>query len=251
MSFSVQIENFEGPIDALLQLIEKRKMSISDVSLADIADDYIKFVQSLEEETLSNTTYFILVASTLTLIKSKSLLPNLELSEEEEGDIHELKRRIELFKVYQEIALKNRKFFSKEKEFFNAKQRKVDVVFSPHDNLKKEILHEALMNIFKEIPQKESKKKEAYIKIAVHIEEMMESLAERVKNTLNFDFDNFVDSQIKGNREEKKVKVYKVVGFLAMLELVKNGILNVLQNSNFDKISLSKPNDVESLQNIN
>jgi chromatin segregation and condensation protein Rec8/ScpA/Scc1 (kleisin family) len=79
----------------------------------------------------------------------------------------------------------------------------------------------------------------------------MESLAERVKNRLNFDFDNFVDSQIKGSREEKKVKVYKVVGFLAMLELVKNGILNVLQNSNFDKISLSKPNDVESLQNIN
>ena len=55
MSFKIQIENFEGPIDALLQMIEKRKMPISDISLANITDDYIRFVGSLESESLFGT----------------------------------------------------------------------------------------------------------------------------------------------------------------------------------------------------
>ena len=61
MSFKINVENFEGPIDALLQMIEKRKMTISDISLAEIADDYIHFIQKLENESLSNMTHFIFV----------------------------------------------------------------------------------------------------------------------------------------------------------------------------------------------
>ncbi len=244
MRFHLQMENFEGPIDALLQLIEKRKMPISDISLAKIADDYIQFVQTLEENSLSDITYFILVASTLTLIKSKSLLPNLELTEEEESDIDALKKRIELFKIYQEAGKSLKKNFSTQRWFYEAKPPKMTPQFQAHESLQRDIFPEILREIFQEIPKKENTKKEAYIKIAVHIEEMMESLKERITHSMKTTFHHFVNTQIKGEREKKKVKVYQVVSFLAMLELVKNGLLQVLQSKNFDEILITRPEEI-------
>ncbi len=238
MKFKVTIENFEGPIDALLQLIEKRKMPISDISLADICDDYIHFVKSLDEESLSNMTHFIFVASTLTLIKSKSLLPNLELSNEEEEDIEDLKRRIELFKIFGEAAQSMKQSFSKRPCFYYPKTRKREIIFTPHESLNKNQMFESLNEIFSNQPIKENKKKVAYIRIAVHIEEMMGSLESRIQKVLKTNFSNFISEQIGERREQKVIKVYKVVGFLAMLELVKNGILDVLQNGNFQTLSL-------------
>lgn len=245
MKFKVTIENFEGPIDALLQLIEKRKMPISDISLADICDDYIHFVKSLDEESLSNMTHFIFVASTLTLIKSKSLLPNLNLTDGEEGDIEDLKRRIELFKIFGDAAQSLRQSFGRKHNFYHPKTRKREIIFTPHKDLNKEQMLESLNAIFADQPVKEDKKKEAYIRIAVHIEDMMYSLESRIKKVLKTNFSSFMSDQIGDRKEPKAVKVYKVVGFLAMLELVKNGILDVLQNENFQTISLESINQVE------
>lgn len=94
MAFHIKIDAFEGPLDLLLDLIEKRKLFVSDISLAQVADDYITHVRSLAALPISDTAHFLLVASTLVLIKSKSLLPDLTLSGEEESDIDMLKRRL-------------------------------------------------------------------------------------------------------------------------------------------------------------
>lgn len=245
MKFKIEIENFEGPIDALLQLIEKRKMPISDISLADICDDYIHFIKSLDSESLSNMTHFIFVASTLTLIKSKSLLPHLDLTEDEEGDIDDLKRRIELFKVFGEAAQSLKKSFNGKHSFYYPKTRKREIIFTPHEGLNKNQMIESLNSIFADQPVKEDPKKEASIRIAIHIEDMMDSLESRIKKVLKTNFSSFVSNQIGNRKESKAIKVYKVVGFLAMLELVKNGILDVLQNGNFQTISLESINQIE------
>jgi segregation and condensation protein A len=92
--FLVKTEAFEGPLDLLLHLIEKRKLLINEVSLIKITDDYIEYIQSHDNISLKNNAHFILVASTLVLIKSKSLLPTLELTREEEQDIEDLEARI-------------------------------------------------------------------------------------------------------------------------------------------------------------
>src|SRR3989344_4410007 len=96
--FKIHIEGFEGPLELLLSLIEKRKLPINDVSLASVTDEYILHIQQQKEFPLSETSHFILIASTLLLIKSKSLLPTLELTEEEAGDIENLERRLKLYK---------------------------------------------------------------------------------------------------------------------------------------------------------
>ena len=75
--FSLATANFQGPLEALLDMIEARKMSISEVSLADVTDSFLAYVEKLPQLPLGETAQFILVASTLLLIKSRALLPSL------------------------------------------------------------------------------------------------------------------------------------------------------------------------------
>ncbi|MFT6361115.1 MAG: segregation and condensation protein A [Candidatus Paceibacteria bacterium] len=240
-AFTVTTEKFSGPIDVLLKMIEKRKMPINDISLADITDDYLRFVQGLEEHSLSQRTHFIFVAAVLTLIKSKSLLPTLDLTHEEEQDIDDLKRRIELLSNFQKGAKNIKDHFNISPYFHYFKTPKREIFFQPHSSIDQRSVHEALLSVLKQVPEKEPKKKEAYVKIAIHIDEMMHSLEERIRLDLkNTTFDNFIGGEIKNKQEAKEVRIYKVVGFLAMLELVKNGVLGVLQEKNFSTIEIEK-----------
>ena len=88
--FSVQTKVFEGPLALLLDLIEKRKLLINEISLSQVTNDFLDFVALLEQKDLNKLTEFIQVASTLILIKSKSLLPTLDLTTEETGEIEDL-----------------------------------------------------------------------------------------------------------------------------------------------------------------
>jgi segregation and condensation protein A len=237
-NFKVTIENFEGPIDALLQLIEKRKMPITDISLADITGDYIRFISSLKEDSLANKTHFIYVASTLTLIKSKSLLPTIELMDDEKVDIEQLKKRILTLKEYQDASQLLKAQINNKPNFFYPKTPKKSIEFLPPSEINLDQLKESLYSVLREIPEKAPTKKEASIRIAVHIEEMMASLEKRLTQALKTDFNSFIGSHLTSNQDSKEVRVYKVVGFLAMLELVKNGALQVLQNKNFSNIEI-------------
>lgn len=238
MDFKVNIEEFEGPIGLLLELIEKRKMPINDISLAEITDDFIRYIGAMETDLLSDKTYFIFVASTLVLIKSKSILPTLELTEEETQDINSLKKRIELFKIYQDASLELKSHMQKLPGFYYPKARKKEIIFSPHEGITPKTLYESMTLVFTEVPEKPKTKKEGYIKIAVHIEEMMISLEERIK-TAATDFHSFVGNFMGDVTEPKQIRTYRVVGFLAMLELVKNGALDVLQENNFSDIAIT------------
>jgi segregation and condensation protein A len=74
-AFALETNAYKGPLETLLDLIESRKLSISDISLAEVADSYLAYVENLPNLPLAETSQFVLVASTLLLIKSRSLLP--------------------------------------------------------------------------------------------------------------------------------------------------------------------------------
>src|ERR1700722_748867 len=97
--FTVKMPSFEGPFELVLELIEKRKLSVSELSLAQVTDDYIQHVRSQASFPMEDAAEFIGVAATLLLIKSKSLIPELELSPDEEGDVEELKDRLRQYEV--------------------------------------------------------------------------------------------------------------------------------------------------------
>ena len=81
--YSIKIENFEGPLDLLIYLIEKNKMDIYDINLAEITDQYIEYLNKMEEMNLEIASEFLVMASTLLYLKSKKLLPKQEEESEE------------------------------------------------------------------------------------------------------------------------------------------------------------------------
>ena len=101
--YSIKIDNFEGPLDLLCYLIDKNKMNIYDVNLSDITEQYIEFLNAMDEMNLEIASEFLVMASTLLYLKSKKLLPKQE-EEEEEITEEELIRRIIEYKKFKEIS---------------------------------------------------------------------------------------------------------------------------------------------------
>ena len=100
--YAIKLENFQGPLDLLCTLIEKNKMNIYDINLNEITDQYIEYINKMEELNLEVTSEFLSMASTLLYIKSKKLLPNKQEDEEEITE-EELIRRIVEYKRYKDI----------------------------------------------------------------------------------------------------------------------------------------------------
>lgn len=240
MKFELTTPEFTGPIEALLVLIEKRKLPINDISLTEVTDEYLQYVSGLTaRETIGNRIHFVYVASTLALIKSKSLLPKLDLTQEEEADIDVLKKRLELYQQYQEISLEVKKQLSTTKRFFFPRERKKEIRFMPHESITLQSLSESFISAIQEVPEPVQTKKEAHIKIAVHIEEIMTSIVERVsKSAQAFSFKDVLSVGYKQHQHPKQQKVYAVVSFLALLEVVRNHGIGVEQEEVFSDITV-------------
>ena len=103
--YIISLEQFEGPLDLLHQLIEQRKLQINTISLAKITEEYMAHVREMEDVQAEEVARFMYIASILILIKSKSLLPMLEYTKEEETDVAELEDRITLFEYIRTHAV--------------------------------------------------------------------------------------------------------------------------------------------------
>ena len=80
-----KLENFEGPLDLLLEIIKKNKLDIEEVKLKDITSQYLQYIRDVEKLDMEKASEFILMASTLIEIKSKALMPRLEEETTEEA----------------------------------------------------------------------------------------------------------------------------------------------------------------------
>ena len=124
--YSIKIDNFEGPLDLLCHLIDVNKMDIYDVNLNEITDQYLEYIKAMQEMDLEVTSEFLLMASTLLLIKSKKLLPRQE-SEDEELTEEELIERIIEYKKYKEITAKFSEMYVDNKRIFNNVAEKIEL----------------------------------------------------------------------------------------------------------------------------
>lgn len=231
-NFTIQTEHFEGPFDLLLTLIEKKKMHIGDVSLSQVADEYIQYVNTQEDFPVDETANFIVVAATLLLIKSKALLPILELTEEEEDDVEDLEKRLAMYKKIRRIALLLTPHWNKRPMLSREYVPKQNPGFAPSDDVTIESLTNALKGILHTNKHSFAKPlPKVRVQKVVSLEEMMDRLAKRIEKSLSMSF-----SEFSGMGKVEKVEV--VVGFLAMLELVKQGVVKVQQTGTFQEIGL-------------
>lgn len=253
--FTIKTPAFEGPLDLLLNLVEKRKLFIGDISLAAVTEEYIEHINRLPEYSLKHRSQFILIASTLLLIKAKSLLPTLELTKEEEGDIKDLELRLKILELMRKQGEYVRSIFGTQKIFERGDLDETIRIFAPGKDLSLENLESGIGRVLNALPKVNLEPK-VTVKKVVSLEEMMDRLADRIQNAMKMSFREFshnqqgsqVHSGASHNRSrgsrisvvDKAERVHVIVSFLAMLELVKQGAIEVKQDTLFDEIEIEK-----------
>jgi segregation and condensation protein A len=226
-TFNVATGDFQGPLEVLLDLIEGRKMSVSDISLAEVTDAYLAYVEKLPELPLGETAQFILVASTLLLIKSRALLPTLELSENERESVQELERRLARLRLVRQAAKLLRKEWGKAPLVLAKRSPMREKVFAPAD-ASRETLLSSVQRLVSILPKPEALMQAAVAPVLA-LEEVIVQLKERLTKAFRANF-----SELTKSRSRHDVIVY----FLAMLELVRSGNASVSQDRLFEDITI-------------
>lgn len=221
-------------MELLADLISKEELDITRISLAQVADQYLDYLENSRDINLSNLAEFLTVASKLILIKSKSLLPLLVLSKEEEEEIVDLEQQLMEYKKFKDASIKMGKLFNSSARSFSRESfLDREPVFSPPSDLEAGDLAESFSKILEEIPAVE-KMEEEKVREVVSLKEKIDSLKKFLKTRIETSFSDLV--------KESKDKVEVIVSFLAMLEMVKRRIVVVEQAEIFNDIKLKVRN---------
>ncbi|MDD2657338.1 MAG: ScpA family protein [Candidatus Pacebacteria bacterium] len=229
IGFSIKTGSYEGPFEVLLDLIEARKLLVNELALASITEDFIQHVRAQATFPVEETANFIQIAATLLLIKSKSLIPDLALSEDESADVEDLKRRLAAYEKVREASRELSRLFGKQ-VMLPAGERALEPMFAPSRDLTTGGIAEAMVRVLAAREEVEELP-EARVKPLVTIEEMMDQLAKRVQSAMTLSFKDF-----HGGTKEK---VEVIVSFLALLELVKQGAVAAEQFGEHGDIRIS------------
>ena len=235
--YSIKIDNFEGPLDLLCHLIEKNKMNISDINLSEITDQYIEYINKMEEMNLEVTSEFLIMASTLIYIKSKSLLPK-EVDNEEEISEEELIKRIIEYKKYKEISNSLRTMYNQSAVRFYKMPENIELPKQKlNKNYDKQQIVDSYINIIKVNKEKINQNAKNIEKIAVtdkytvssKVKEMLKILVNRPK---------FIFNTIFSLKRCEKEEV--VTAFSGLLELSRRNEVQTNQDKLFGEISVEK-----------
>ena len=152
--YAIKIDNFEGPLDLLCHLIDKNKMDIYDIKINEIADQYIEYLNQMEEMNLDIASEFLIMASTLIYLKSKSLLPKQDEVEEELTE-EELIQRIIEYKKYKEIIKKLRVNYEENSKSFFKMPEQIEL---PKKQIEKDYDKDLIPNLYKTLWNKNKEK---------------------------------------------------------------------------------------------
>lgn len=234
MAIPVKIQVFEGPLDLLLHLIEKNKVNIYDIPIAQITSQYLEYVNAMEKSDLNIVSEFLVMAATLIDIKSKMLLPAEVSDEGEELDPRaELVERLLEYKMYKYMSYElkdkqidaNRSLYRQESvpSEIKAYKEPVDI-----NELLKDVTLQKLHTIFQDVMRRQENKidpiRSKFGKIEkeeVNLEEKMNYIIEYSMTHQFFSFRNLLEKQAS--------KMQVIVTFLAILELMKMGKILIEQ----------------------
>ena len=231
MEMEFKINDFEGPLDLLLHLIKESKMDIMNIEIESITKQYVEFLEKQEKMNLEVSSEYLVLASELIEIKSKLLLPNNKLDEEEEVDPREdlINRLLEyqaykdITKVLQEKELLRKDIFTKLPENFN------NYIEETHE-IHADVTLDDLISAFQKYYQRKLDNKPLNTKVTIN-EISVSSRRSEIKHLLK-----------KKSRMSFfelfpiMTKEYIVATFLAILEMAKNREIKIIQEENFDDI---------------
>lgn len=242
--YEIKLNQFEGPLGLLLEMIERRKLLINDVSLAEIANSYVEYLKKFEKFPTEDVAAFVSIASTLMLIKSRSLMPGMELTVEEEQSIEELENRLKVYRIIKKLSEYPKKLFGKNIIFAREGFKGIEVGFVEPRDLDINSLHLSLKEITNNLPEKEALP-EVQVKKIVSLGEKIDELSQRIQGALEVSFSEFAKTKNGADKEECRVEI--IVSFLAMLELTKRGIIIVKQQSLFSNIDMCSSENTKEI----
>ena len=230
----IQLEQFEGPLDLLLKLIEKNKLQITEISLAKLTDQYLGYIEDSQNLASTEVADFLLIASKLIYLKSKHLLPDFDMADEDgAGD---LEKQLKIYRQYYEASFGINKMYLNKKKYSYHRMASYklpqDQGFSPPDNATGLSLKEAFLVVLSKIEKVVNLPKMVIAK-AISIGEKISHIQNLIQNNSKFNFRKIL---------QKNDKTEIVVSFLAMLELVKRKEITVEQDAIFGDLNISKNN---------
>lgn len=244
MALPVKIENFEGPLDLLLHLIDINKFNIFDIPIAEITEQYLEYVRNMKTKDLNIMSEFLVMAATLLEIKAKMLLPAEVNEEGEEIDPREeLVQKLLEYKMYKYMSyeLKDRmqdaaRAMYKEPTIPEEVESYIEPVNLEKlmDGLTLKELNRIFQSVMKRRSDKIDPVRSKFGKIEkeeVSLEDTLDFVEAYAKEHRKFSFRNLLEGQ--------KTKMQVVVTFLAILELMKTGKIIIEQEGTFAEIMIT------------
>ena len=217
----VKIDNFEGPMDLLLHLIEKKQMKISEINISQIIDDYLEYINKHKEENLKIKIEFLIMATDLIEIKAYSILNQEKKSER----IEDLEKRIIEYKIFKEIS----ELFSEHEREYNIPYKKsgsqnIQEVSFEYDMSM--LTLDNLLNNFKNLIKSEDRKPKMVLNLEEEYssEEAFSEIQEIMENEAEIEFNSLLKNKFTKSRI--------VVLFLCVLELFKSGEIDIIPMEN-------------------
>lgn len=239
MKYNVILNDFEGPLDLLLHLIDKSKIDIYDIPINSITDQYISYLEKMEELNLDITSEFLVMASTLLQIKSNRLLPKKEdLEDDEEDPEVELINRLIEYKKYKEAAKEIKTMGEKHKLRFYKKQEDLSYLLEDElalEDVSLEQLNKAFTKVLA-LNKKYGEESNIDIQSLKREEFPVESSIDKLKYIFTEKDEIYFEDafDIKSHRSEI------VSMFLAILELAKIQYISIFQDDNYSRICLKR-----------
>ena len=238
--YTIKIQNFEGPFDLLFHLIEKNKMDIYDIQIAEITEQYMNYLNTMQELDLDITSEFLVMASTLLLIKSKMLLPEANKAGDEQEELKdELVNRLVEYKKYKEFTKDLRDRY----EYYS------QIFYKPHEIIKilpvkivnKEYSPELITTLYKNICERNLRKlnpntksiEEIMAGDKVTVRGMIRDILRELVSKAKFKF-----AELFTDRKTSKVEI--VTAFLALLGVAKIKRVKIEQEKVFGDIIVRK-----------
>ena len=219
-ALEVFLETFEGPLDLLLYLIRKQNLDILNIPIAEITRQYMDYVELMRNSNLDLAAEYLVMAALLAEIKSRILLPRHEEIEEEEDDPRaELVRRLQEYERFKQVAIDINELPRQERDHFPSE---VEVIRQQVEKAYPDIDLKEIVFAFQAIL------KRVDLKTSHQIQRESLSVRERMSQVLaKLDGDNFIEFQTLFSLKEGRLGV--VVSFLAVLELLKEQLIDMVQ----------------------
>ena len=235
--YAIKLDNFEGPLDLLCHLVDKNKMDINQIKISEITDQYIDYINKMQELNLDVTSEFILMASTLLFIKSKSLLPK-QVEDEAELTDEELIHRIIEYKKYKEISKKLKELYQVYSKRFYKVPDKIELPARKlEQNYSKDLIEQSYKNLVEKNKSKINKNAINIEKIAITETVTVTSKVKDIFKEL-IKKPRFIFSKLCSAK--KYTRLETVTAFSGILELTRRNKIKAQQERNFGDIIVEK-----------